>query len=240
MRSLFFNKETPTHVFCGEVCKIFKNTFLQSSSGGCFWKWCHHNLADHFEDCSKIPLNLDFHDCFWKLNLMSGICEVKSQISECNLQSNVVHHSPYHIVCIKLWAFFGKFYMLSIKFKYAAPFSLLKFFQSCFHPLARSFDLLLTFLLVFCAFGYLTFPPFVRETFLILWKVKRRIFLQLPFVAVYWYLTQCFAVFLIVKVFTLVIVMSKAIACIWKFFRLVVFSCLYRSWSIFYPELIGV
>ena len=97
VRSLFFNKETPTHVFCGEFCKIFKNTFLQSSSGGCFWKWCYHNLADHFEDCSKIPLNLDFHDCFWKLNLMSGICEVKSQISECNLQSNVVHHSPYHM-----------------------------------------------------------------------------------------------------------------------------------------------
>ena len=177
---------------------------------------------------------------------MSDICEVKSQISECNLQSNVVHHSPYHMKWIwyslhqALGIFFCKFYMLSVMFNYAATFSLLKRFQSWFHPSARSFDLLTTFLLVFCAFGYLTFPPFVRETFLILWKVKRRIFLQLPFVAVYWYLTQSFAVFLIVKVFTLVIVMSKAIACIWKFFRLVVFSCLYRSWSIFYPELLGV
>ena len=64
---------------------------------GCLWKWCHHNLADHFDNCSKVPLNLDFHDCFWKLNLMSDICEVKSQISECNLQSNVVHHLPYHM-----------------------------------------------------------------------------------------------------------------------------------------------
>ena len=170
----------------------------------------------------------------WNRKSVSVICRVTWFIIRPTIWNE------FDIVCIKLWAFFGKFYMLSIKFKYAAPFSLLKFFQSCFHPLARSFDLLLTFLLVFCAFGYLTFPPFVRETFLILWKVKRRIFLQLPFVAVYRYLTQCFAVFLIVKVFTLVIVMSKAIACIWKFFRLVVFSCLYRSWSIFYPELIGV
>ena len=69
--------------------------------------------------------------------------------------------------------FFGKFYMLSINFNYAAAFFLLKLLQSWFHPLASSFDLLATFLLVFCAFGYLTFLPFVRETFLILWNIKR-------------------------------------------------------------------
>ena len=121
---------------------------------------------------------------FWKLNLMSDICEVKSQISECNLQSNVVHHSPYHMKWIwyslhqalGLFFFFCKFYMLSVKFNYAAPFSLLKLFQSWFHPSARSFDLLATFLLVFCAFGCLIFFPFVRETFLLLWNVKRGIF----------------------------------------------------------------
>ena len=217
-------------MFSCEFWNIFKNNFLHSSSGGCLSKWCHHNLPDHFDDCSKVPLN--FHDYFWKLNLISDICEVKSQISECNLQSNVVHHSPYHMKWI--W------YSLPVKFNYAAPFSLLKLFQSWFHPSARSFDLLATFLLVFCVFGYLTFLPFVRETFLILWNVKCGVFMRLPFIAVYWYLTQCFAVFLIVEVFTLIIVMSKAIACIWKFFRLVVFSCLYRSWSIFYPELIRV
>ena len=171
-------------MFPCEFCKIFKNAFLQSNSGGCLWKWCHHNLADHFKDCSKVPLNLDFHDYFWKLNLMSDICEVKSQINECNLQSNVVHHSPYHMKWI--W------YSLPVKFNYAAPFSLLKLFQSWFHPSARSFDLLATFLLVFCVFGYLTFLPFVRETFLILWNVKRGIFLRLLFIAVCWNLTQCF------------------------------------------------
>ena len=202
-------------MFSCEFYKIFKNTFLLSSSGGCLWKWCHHNLADHFEDCSKVPLNLDFHDYFWKLNLMSDICE-------------------------KHLFLFCKFYLLSVKFNYAAPFSLLKLFQSWFHPSARSFDLLATFLLVFCAFGYLTFLPFVRETFLIPWNVKRRTFSRLLFIGVYWYLIHCFAMFLIVEVFTLITVMSKAIACIWKFFRLVVFSCLYRSWSIFYPELIRV
>ena len=116
---------------------------------------------------------------------------MKSQISECNLQSNVVHHSPYHMkwiwyslhqaLGIFFFFFFCKFYMLSVKFNYAAPFSLLKLFQSWFHPSARSFDLLTTFLLVFCVFGYLTFLPFVLETFLILWNVKRGIFCATAF-----------------------------------------------------------
>ena len=99
-----------------EFCKIFKNAFLQSSYDGCLWKWCHHNLAEHFEDCSKVPLNLDLHDYFWKLNLMSDICEVKSQISECNLQSNVVHHSPYHMKWIwySLHQALGIFFFLQI------------------------------------------------------------------------------------------------------------------------------
>ena len=84
-------------MFSCEFCKIFKNAFLQSSSGGCLWKWCYYNLTDHFEDCSKVPPNLDFHDYFWELNLIRDICEVKSQIKGCNLQNNVVNHSPYHM-----------------------------------------------------------------------------------------------------------------------------------------------
>ena len=173
----------------------------------------------------------------WNRKSVSVICRVTWFIIRPSISNE------FDIVCIKFWAFFFffyKFYMLSVKFNYAAPFSLLKLFQSWFHPSARSFDLLATFLLVLCAFGYLTFLPFVRETFLIPWNVKRGIFLRLLFVAVYWYLTHCFAMFLIVEVFTLIIVMSKAIACIWKSFRLVVLSCLYCSWSIFYPELIRV
>ena len=137
---------------------------------------------------------------FWKLNLMSDICEVKSQISECNLQSNVVHHLPYHmkwIWCSLHQALGILFYMLSVKFNYAAPFSLLKLFQSWFHPSARSFDLLETFLLVFCAFGYLIFLPFVRETFLILWNAKKRgIFLWLLcllFIDISLSVLQCFS-----------------------------------------------
>ena len=142
---------------------------------GCLWKLCHHNLADHFDDCSKVPLNLDFHDYFSKLNLMSDICDVnrKSVSVICRVRWLIICTTTWNkfdIVCIKLCAFFFffcKFYMLSVKFNYAAPFSLLKLFQSWFHPSARSFDLLATFLLVLCAFGYLTFLPFVRETFLI-------------------------------------------------------------------------
>ena len=62
--------------------------------------------------------------------------------------------------------------MLSIKFNYAAPFSLLKLIQSSFYPSASSFDPLATFLVVFCTFRCLTFLPFVRKTFLIKWNVK--------------------------------------------------------------------
>ena len=113
--------------------------------------------------------------------------------------------------CIKLWTLFCKFYVLLIKFNRAAPFFLLKLLQSWFHPSASSV--------------------------LILRNLKRGFALRLPFIAVYWYPTQSFAVFLIVKVFTLIIVMTKTIACIWKFFRLVVFSCLYPSSSSFYPRL---
>ena len=38
----------------------------------------------------------------------------------------------FHINWVKLWTFFWKFYMVSIKFKYAAPFSQLKLLQSSF------------------------------------------------------------------------------------------------------------
>ena len=142
----------------------------------------------------------------WNRKSVSIICRVSWFIIRPTMWNE------FDIVCIKLWTFFFcKFYMLSVKFNYAAPFSLLKLFQSWLYPSARSFDLLATFLWVFCAFSYLTFPPFVSETFLIPWNVKRGIFWRLLFIAVYWYLTHCFAMFLIVEVFTLITVMSKAI-----------------------------
>ena len=31
----FFKKETPTQVFSGEFCEIFKNTIFINTSGGC-------------------------------------------------------------------------------------------------------------------------------------------------------------------------------------------------------------
>ena len=57
-----------------------------------------------------------------------------------------VHHLPYHknytwYTYFKLWIFFRKFCMLSIKFNYAAPFFLLRLVQSCFHSSASSFDI---------------------------------------------------------------------------------------------------
>ena len=68
-------------------------------------------------------------------------------------------------------------------------------------------------------------------------KCKARFVLPRPFNAVYWDPIRCFAVFLIVEVFTLIIVKTKAIECILKFFRLVVFSCLYHSWVFSIPDL---
>ena len=88
---------------------------------------------------------------------MSDIYELKSQFCECNLRRSVVHFSSsftppirneFDINYVKLWTFFCRFYMLSIKFNYAASFSVLKL-QSWFHPSAGSFDLWATFLLVF-------------------------------------------------------------------------------------------
>ena len=61
--------------------------------------------------------------------------------------------------------------------------------------------------------------------------------MRLPFIAIHWCLMWSLAVFLIAEVFILVIVMTKAIACIWKSLRMVVFSCLYPSWSISIPDL---
>lgn len=51
----------------------------------------------------------------------------------------------FDINCVKLWVFFCKFCMLSIKFNYTAPSSILKLLESCFHPSARSFDFLTSF-----------------------------------------------------------------------------------------------
>ena len=36
-------KETPTQVFSCELCEIFKNNFLQNTSGECFWHLYHHS-----------------------------------------------------------------------------------------------------------------------------------------------------------------------------------------------------
>ena len=87
-------------------------------------------------------------------------------------------------------------------------------------------------MLVFCVFGSLAFLPFVLKMFLILWIGSVIFVLRLPLIAVHWYLTQCFTVFLIVEVFTLIIVMIKAIACIWS-----IWSCRLVIFSIFYPRL---
>ena len=232
-------------MFPCEFCKIFKNAFLQSNFGGCLWKWCHHNLADHFKDCSKVPLNLDFHDYFWKLNLMSDICEVKSQISEYNLQSNVVHHSPYHMKWIwySLHQALGIFFFLILHATSKVRLCCSIFSIKTFSKLVPSFGEVVgpfgNFFVSFLCLRLFNISSICSRDVFHPVKCKARDFFATAFHCCL-LISQCFAVLLIVEIFTLVIVMSKAIVCIWKFFRLVVFSCLYRSRSIFYPELIRV
>ena len=178
---------------------------------------------------------------------MSDICEVKSQISECNLQSNVVHHSPYHMKWIwySLHQALGIFFFLQIlhaisKVQLCCSIFSIKTFSKLvpsFGEVVWPFD---DFFVSFLCLRLFNISSICSRDVFDPVKCKAGLFWRLPFIAVYWYLTLCFAVFLIVEVFTLIIVMSKVIACIWKFFRLMVFSCLYRSCSIFYPELIRV
>ena len=175
---------------------------------------------------------------------MSDIYKLKSQFCECNLRHNMVHfcssftlpiRNEFDINYVKRWTFFCKFYILSIKFNYAASFSQLKL-QSWFHPSAGSFDLWATFLLVFLCLRLFHISFICPQEVFDPVKCKAR-FLFDDFVAVYWYHTQCFAMFLVAEVFTLIVVITKAIACMWKCFRLVVFSCLCPFWSFFYPRL---
>ena len=137
---------------------------------------------------------------------MSDIWELKPQISECSLQINVVHHSPYHMK----WIWYSLHQALGIFLQILHAISKHQlccsiFYIKTFSKVVPSFDGVVwpfgnLFVSFFCAFGYLTFLSFVRETFLILWNVKRGIFLRLPFIAVYWCLTQCFAVLIVIIV----------------------------------------
>ena len=162
----------------------------------------------------------------WNRNFVSIICGVTWCI--------FVHDLPYHNkwICYKLRQaldIFCKFYMLSI----TSSITLLRFlYQNFFKVGSIRRRACLTFLLVFCAFGYLAFLLLVLDTLLILWNVKRGSCFATTFhcclLRMSCCILQCFSS---LKVFlTLIIVMTKAIAC------MVVFSCLYPSWSIFYPR----
>lgn len=74
------------------------------------------------------------------------------------------------------------------------------------------------------------------QNFLILWNVKHDLRFATAFCCNLFISTQRFAVFLIVEVLTFIYVMTKGIGGIWKFFMLLVFSCLYPFWRIFFPR----
>ena len=163
----------------------------------------------------------------WNRKSVSVICRVTWFIIRPTIWNE------FDIVCIKLWAFFCKFYMLSIKFNYAAPFSLLKLFKSWFHPSSKIVWPFGNFFVSFLCLRLFNISSICFRHVFDTVKCKARDFFATAFHSVFCSVSHR-------QVFTLIIVRSKAIACIWKFFSLVVFSCLYCSWSIYYPELIGV
>ena len=134
----------------------------------------------------------------------------------------------FDINYVRLKTFLCKFYMLSIKFNYVPPFSLLKLLHSWFHPPVSLFDPFVSFLCLRLFNISSTCPRYVFDPV----KCKARFL----FCDALHCCLQYFAVFLIVEALTLIIAMTKAIVCIWKFFRLVIFSHLYPSWSIFFSS----
>ena len=126
-----------------------------------------------------------------------------------------IHHLPYHKKWIRYelrqaLAIF-RFCMLSIKLVMLLHFILLKLLQSW----AR-LTLFGNFLFVFCAFGCLTFLPFLHEPFLILGNVKRDFCFATAFHCCLLILHSVFCS-LILEAFTLINVVTKVTACIWKF-----------------------
>ena len=172
----------------------------------------------------------------WNRKSVSVICRVTWFIIRPTIWNE------FDIVCIKLWAFFFFLQILHAISKVQLCCSI--FSIKTFSKLVPSFGEVVwpfgNFFVSFLCLRLFNISSICSRDVFDPVKCKAGLFWRLPFIAVYWYLTLCFAVFLIVEVFTLIIVMSKVIACIWKFFRLMVFSCLYRSCSIFYPELIRV
>ena len=158
----------------------------------------------------------------------------------CRVTWFIIHPSiwnEFDIVCIKLWAFFLQILHAISKVQLCCYI----FSTKTFSKLVPSFgEVVWPFDNFFISFLCLRL---FNISSICLWDVfdpvkrKARDFFATAFHCCL-LISQCFAVLLIVEIFTLVIVISKAIVCIWKFFRLVVFSCLYRSWSIFYPDLI--
>ena len=88
-----------------------------------------------------------------------------------------VHHLPYlkKWICYELRQALAiwKFYILSIKFNYAAAFYSIKTSSKLVPSVGELAWPFGNFLFVFCDFGCLTFLLFVREPFLILLNVKR-------------------------------------------------------------------
>ena len=132
-----------------------------------------------------------------------------------------VHHLSYHkkLICYKLRPALtiSKFYMLSIKFNYAAAFYSIKTSSKLVPSVGELVWPFGNFLFVFCVFGCLTFLPFVCETFLILWNVKRGFCFATAFHCCLLILHSAFCIVSHSWSFHPHYCNGESIACIWKF-----------------------
>ena len=168
----------------------------------------------------------------WNRKSVSVICRVTWFIIRPTIWNE------FDIVCIKLWAFFFFLQILHAISKVQLCCSI--FSIKTFSKLVPSFGEVVGpfgnfFVSFLCLRLFNIFSICSRDVFHPV-KCKARGF----FATAFHYcllISQCFAVLLIVEIFTLVIVMSKAIVCIWKFFRLVVFFFCFRLEVTFYGEI---
>ena len=63
-QGLFFNRGTLAQLFSCQFCKIFMNTFLQNTSGGCFYNFCWR-MEYFFTELSA--------EHYWKKEFMAGV-----------------------------------------------------------------------------------------------------------------------------------------------------------------------
>ena len=114
MLESLFNKETPGQVFSSEFCKILINTFLQNTSGGCFWKIRVYSIHAGFTQ-GLLQLLFTFFDwkrSKWAYHLLQFFISYWEKFLKL-IKFITQSHSSFefffihkHVFCLPQWLFF--------------------------------------------------------------------------------------------------------------------------------------